>query len=77
MLASIMLCDFLGTTKKFRFKDGASDAIFYLTDHLESVVATVNESGALRNSYQYRPWGKRHWATIVDNNDFQYTAKER
>lgn len=31
---------------------------YYVTDHIGSVIATVNESGNLKNRYSYDPWGK-------------------
>ncbi len=58
-------------------EDNPADGRFYFADHLGSVIATIDHLGTLRNRYQYRPWGKRHGAVLVDHNDFQFTAKPR
>jgi RHS repeat-associated protein len=60
-----------------RFKGAAADVRYYLTDHLGSVVATVQRGGYLCNSNAYMPWGRVHASRVLDEEKFNYTGKER
>ncbi len=49
---------------------------YFLTDHLGSVVGTVNDAGDLRNKYEYLPFGELLESQISDNNQFGFTGQE-
>ncbi len=55
----------------------ANDMQYYLTDHLGSVLATIDQSGTVLNKTLYRPYGEIHAEAISNNDRHKYTGHER
>ena len=61
-----------------KFEDAnLSNVDYYLTDHLGSVVAQVNCTGAVQVRNLYKPWGERLASSVASGheNQFQYTSQ--
>jgi RHS repeat-associated protein len=84
-----MLCDYTSSTpaslignyvyangeRVARFKNTQGDVRYYLLDHLGSVVATVDNTNALKNTTEYLPWGTVNRSAISDAEKFDYTGQ--
>ncbi len=55
----------------------ANDMQYYLTDHLGSVLATIDQSGTVLNKTLYRPYGEIHAEAISNNDRHKYTGHVR
>jgi RHS repeat-associated protein len=61
-----------------KFESNSTSGVeYFLTDHLGSVVAAVEHSGALKVRNLYRPWGEKLSSYQSGNfdNQFQYTGQ--
>ncbi len=61
-----------------KFEDTtASKVVYYLDDHLGSVVATISGTdGTLLNKNIYRPFGEKIRSTVNDEDKYGYTSQE-
>jgi len=68
---------YLNGERVARFGGTAAATRYYLTDHLGSVLATVDNDGTMRSKALYRPYGEllNEWVSTDDKH--RYTGKER
>jgi RHS repeat-associated protein len=59
--------EFVGANTKQRY---------FLTNHLGSVIALTDGSGAITKSYRYEPFGKTSSTGETSSNPYQYTGRE-
>lgn len=55
------------------------DTRYFLSDHLGSVRAIVNQNGVVTAEYDYMPYGMQHKNSSLatsDTNEFRYNGKE-